>query len=200
MPTLDAKLKLDRCPHCSVSKPNLAINHQFESTDYRKKNRRVWNIYICDNCGGVVTASAPNPKEEILEYYPTSKVVDEAVPERAKTFLKQALESIHAPSGAVMLTASAVDAMLKEKGYTDGKLYSRITKAAKDHVITSGMETWAHEVRLDANDQRHVDEGAGLPTEDDAQRAIDFSLALAEFMYVLPSKVQRGINPENGSN
>lgn len=51
-----------------------------------------------------------------------------------------------------MLAASAVDALLKLKGYTAGSLYARIEKAAEDHVITQDMAKWAHEVRLDAND------------------------------------------------
>lgn len=93
-----------------------------------------------------------------------------------------------------MLAASAVDSMLKIKGYTEGSLYTRIEKAAGDHLITKEMATWAHEVRLDANDQRHVDEAATLPTTEDATRVVDFALALAQFLFVLPAKVQRGID------
>jgi hypothetical protein len=55
-----------------------------------------------------------------------------------------------------MLAASAVDAMLKHKNYTVGSLKDRIDKAAKDHLITSEMAAWAHEIRLDANDERHA--------------------------------------------
>jgi hypothetical protein len=55
------------------------------------------------------------------------------------------------------------------------------------------MASWAHEVRLDANDQRHADDNAALPSEADAKRAVDFATALAQFMFVLPAKVQRGI-------
>ncbi|GAA0769527.1 DUF4145 domain-containing protein [Ideonella azotifigens] len=122
--------------------------------------------------------------------------MDEDIPDRPRAFLQQANESLHAPAGAVMLAASAVDSMLKLKGYTNGNLYSRIEKAAADHIITSDMATWAHEVRLDANDQRHADEAAALPTEEDAKRVIDFAAALAEIMFVLPSLVQRGLHPK----
>ncbi len=91
-----------------------------------------------------------------------------------------------------MLAASAVDAMLKDKGYQDGSLYSRIEKAASDHLITADMAEWAHEVRLDANDQRHADTEAAIPSGEDAKRVIDFVKALGQFMFVLPQKVQRG--------
>jgi len=73
-------------------------------------------------------------------------------------------------------------------------LYSRIEKAATDHLITAEMATWAHDVRLDANDQRHADEDASLPSQSDAQRAIDFAKALGMFLFVLPARVKRGIS------
>jgi len=92
-----------------------------------------------------------------------------------------------------MLTASAVDAMLKAKNYKDGSLYSRIDKAAKEHEITSEMASWAHEVRLDANEQRHADENVPLPNSEDAKRGIEFAKALSTSMFVMPSRVKRGL-------
>ena len=92
-----------------------------------------------------------------------------------------------------MLAASAVDAMLKAKGYTEGSLYSRIDKALADHLITPGMSMWAHKVRLDANDQRHADEDASLPDGDDARRSIDFAVALGQFVFALPARVDQGV-------
>lgn len=43
-----------------------------------------------------------------------------------------------------MLAASAVDAMLKEKGLRQGSLFSRIDEAAQQHLITEEMKRWAH--------------------------------------------------------
>jgi hypothetical protein len=128
-----------------------------------------------------------------LAFYPSAIEVNTEIPNRPRAFLQQAQESLHAPAGAVMLSASAVDAMLKIKGYTEGSLYLRIEKAVEDHLITNEMATWAHEVRLDANDQRHADQAATLPTQQDATRVIEFASALAEFLFVLPSRIQRGL-------
>lgn len=55
------------------------------------------------------------------------------------------------------------------------------------------MAQWAHEIRLDANEQRHVDVSATLPTEKDAKLTFDFAVAFAEYLFVLPAKVSRGI-------
>ena len=92
-----------------------------------------------------------------------------------------------------MLSASSVDAMLKVKGYKDGSLYQRIKDASAGHIITEDMATWAHQVRLDANDQRHADESAQFPTTEEAQRSLDFAMALAEILFVLPARVTRGL-------
>ncbi len=80
-----------------------------------------------------------------------------------------------------MLAASAVDAMLKAKGHTEGNLYPRIQKATEDHFITGEMAQWAHEVRLEANDPRHADISNPLPSQEDAARSIDFVQALGSF-------------------
>jgi hypothetical protein len=192
MPTLSQNLDLDRCPHCSVARPHLNRNNQFATTNHSGQIERHWATYICRSCGGVVSAWAFGNGQDVMQHFPESPSVDSDVPERPRTFLRQAQESVHAPSGAVMLAASAVDAMLKQRGYVDGSLYARIEKATRDGVLTSEMTPWAHSVRLDANDQRHADEAASLPTTEDAQRALDFALALAEYLFVLPARIARG--------
>ncbi len=129
----------------------------------------------------------------ILNIFPNVVTLDEAIPDTPREYLRQALNSLDTPAGSVILSASAVDAMLKAKSYKDGSLYSRIEKAADDHLITAEMADWAHEVRLDANDQRHADEQSPFPTHDDATKNLDFALALAQFLFVLPSRVEHGL-------
>lgn len=196
MPNLTENLKLERCPHCGTANPNLKHQHHFETHDHAGQVHRTWSIYVCGSCGGVVSAWAAKWGQLIGGCHPTFESIDLEIPERPRAYLKQASESMHAPAGSVMLAASAVDSMLKVKGYIDGTLYTRIDKAAKDHVITSDMAAWAHAVRLDANDQRHADESAGLPTEQDAKRVLAFAATLAQIMFVLPSKVARGLQGE----
>ena len=193
MPRLLGQLELDRCPHCGVNTPTLKGQGFFTTTTHTDERKRFWSTYICSRCGGVVLAAAPGGGAEIMEIYPDVAVVSQIIPEPARSYLMQAIESLHAPAGCMMLCASAVDAMLKAKSYKDGSLYTRINRAVEDHLITPEMGQWAHEVRLDANEQRHADEAASLPAQDDARRCVDFALALGEFLYVLPSRVKRGL-------
>jgi len=194
MATLDEQLALNRCPHCNVDTPSLVSIYKVETNDVRRLRQRVWRIYKCSRCGGLVIASSIQYGGAVHEVYPKPRSVDTDIPPKARAFLEQALHSLQAPAGAVMLAASAVDAMLKDKGYKDGNLKLRIEQAAKDHIITKEMAEWAHKVRLDANDQRHADESAHLPTLEEAQMSVEFALALGEFMFVLPERVRRGLD------
>ncbi|MFJ3375412.1 DUF4145 domain-containing protein [Pseudomonas sp. NPDC086112] len=193
----DQHLPLPRCPHCEIALPNLFRTSSSETNNSSQTQRRFWVSYVCQSCGGMTLTvshwdNTLRKFGRIVEIWPTPRTVHNAIPERARTFLEQAIASIHAPAGAVMLTASAVDSMLKEKGLKTGTLYKRIDQASAEHLITAEMAEWAHEVRLDANDQRHADEEAALPDEADAQKGIDFALALAQFLFVLPSRVAQG--------
>ncbi|GGD14426.1 DUF4145 domain-containing protein [Hyunsoonleella pacifica] len=196
---LQQYLLLSKCPHCKIDSPSLRELHSFPTQATDAKNGRIWKIYSCQRCGGVVSAYSWTQGGYVEKYYPESESLSDSIPFKAKSFLEQAINSIHAPSGAIMLCASSVDAMLKEKGYNQGSLYSRINTAVTDHLITDNMATWAHEVRLDANDERHADEDADLPDSDDAQKAIDFTIALGEYLFVLPSRIQRGIENASGN-
>ena len=193
MPLLQSILEVDRCPHCQVDRPLLTRAWQFTTHTHSGGRQRVWGAYVCSRCGGVTIAAATSENSDVIEMYPDAQRADVALPPVARSYLDQAIRSRHAPAGAVMLTASAVDAMLKAKGYKDGSLYSRIKRAAADHVITADMETWAHQVRLDANDPRHADEERPLPDDDDARRCVEFAKALGDFLFVLPARVTRGL-------
>lgn len=191
-------LPLPRCPHCNIALPSLINVGSADTTDNRNKNRRLWSLYKCATCGGVTLAGASfidaarNVPGPITHIWPEPQSVHDAIPDRAKSYLQQAISSISAPAGAVMLAASAVDSMLKEKGLKDGTLHKRIKTAEEQHLITAEMAAWANEVRLDANDQRHADDDGALPDEADARRSIEFATALAQFLFVLPSLVAQG--------
>lgn len=192
MPLLGQNLEVPRCPHCQIDRPNLAAVQFQQTRDNLSGAIRMWGLYVCARCGGVVTASAAQQGQEVQEVFPSPVKVDDELPSTAKSYLEQAIASLHAPAGAVMLAAASVDAMLKSKGYTQGVLNGRINKAAEEHLITPEMAAWAHDIRLDANNQRHADTDAVMPSADDARKCIDFAIALGQFLFALPARVARG--------
>ena len=174
MPALIQQLDIEQCPHCQVDKPLLTNTTTSETTAAVGGQKRRWKCFTCSRCGGVVTAAAESDGAPVQEMYPSQAEIDERIPEAAKEYLSQAVRSLIAPAGAVMLASSAVDAMLKAKGYKEGTLYSRINEAAADNLITDEMALWAHGVRLMANEPRHADEEDPMPDMDDARRSTDF--------------------------
>lgn len=186
-------LRLDRCPHCSTARPSAPRVWSSITQNVDEQNKKTWAVYVCNSCGNcILCRSGVNPLSEIDLILPEPRYVSEDIPLHAKEYLSQAISSLHAPAGSVMLSASSVDAMLKSKGYRTGSLYERINKAAEDHLITKEMADWAHEVRLGANGQRHADEDEDLPDGKAAEKCIRFAEALAQFLFVLPAMVERG--------
>ncbi len=135
MPELLQILTIERCPHCNVADPSLNARHSFQTNNVIGGETRFWTVYSYARCGGAVMAFAMQERGEVQRIYPLAEVVDDALPSPAKEYLTQAIQSLAAPAGAVMLAASAVDAMLKAKGYTEGTLYPRINEAAEDHLV-----------------------------------------------------------------
>lgn len=204
---------------------NLIVTTQFDGSQ-----ERTWGTYVCSTCGGVVLAAAasrvskipveqtakvvaglakhtlsgiPRITEDISLLLPETRQIPNEVPDEAREPLREAMATLAAPRASLMVSCSAVDAMLKVKGYETGSLYNRIEAAAADHLITEGMAQWAHQVRLEANGQRHADRSHANPTTQDARLCLDFAMALAEFLFVLPARVSRGLrdsqNPPLGA-
>ena len=126
------------------------------------------------------------------QYWPDVETFSDDIPTQPRSYLKEAAETLSSARASIVMSAGAVDSMLKALNLTEGTLNQRIEKAAKDHLITEDMKEWAHDVRLDANDQRYADLEAAPPSIDDARRCLDFARAFAELLFVLPARVQRG--------
>ena len=178
---------LDRCPHCNIALPNLLEvgKYQVPSSD------RTVYLLRCKTCSMPVSVVA-DPWGHVVTTWPKTVTYSKDIPERARNRLIDARETLANPSPCIMCCNAAVDWMLKEKGLVEGSLYSRIDKAAEEHLITDDMKAWAHEIRLSSNIERHADVNEADPTREEAQRCLNFAEALAELLFVLPERVARG--------
>lgn len=188
---------LDRCPHCSIATPNMlrawASPAQILRTDGGPPTW--WAAYSCAACGGITAVKGAPAGEEFLSlrFFPAPKAAHEDIPEIARCFLQQAYDTLHAPDAAAVMAGSAVDAMLKHHGYTEGSLYSRIDKALADNLLTKGMADWAHEVRLGSNRPRHADTEGPHVSSSEAVQSVEFAEALGNFLFVLTARIDRGL-------
>lgn len=195
-----------RCPHCSIANPLLEYQSFFTQRDMRDDTLHSWFSYRCSSCESLVGAFGFMPSSQISQattwlcshpaeailVIPEPQSVDQDLPERPRRYLEQALNSLHSPEGAIMLAGSAIDAMLKLKGYVAGTVNQRIKQAVDDHVLTDGMSEWAHAVRLESNKPRHADLEEPHASSELAQQTIKFAQALGEFLFVLPARIERG--------
>lgn len=191
----DQLLGVSNCPHCGTASPTLKRAWLSDGPTYRAdgKASSYWAAFTCTTCGGVVTAKGVAGERNQMPFveaiFPAAWEAHGAIPDGVVRFLKQAKQTLGNTDASVLMSASAIDAMLKDKGLHDGSLYARIDEAVTKGFITKGMADWAHRVRFDANVSRHADESSPAPVDDDAQRAFDFAEALTEIMYVLPSRI-----------
>jgi hypothetical protein len=132
-------------------------------------------------------------KAPIETLYPNARSAAAEIPDPARHYLQQALETLHAPDAAAVMAGSAVDAMLKHFGLTEGSVYSRIDQAVSQHILTPAMGEWAHEVRLGSNRLRHADAESPHVSAHQAQQSVEFVEALGHYLFVLSSRVKKGI-------
>jgi hypothetical protein len=129
----------------------------------------------------------------VFRLYPEQKSAAEELPERARTYLQQAYETQNAPDACAVMAGSAVDAMLKELGLTEGSVYARIETAVEKNLLTKSMGEWAHEVRLGSNRPRHADNEHPHVSPKEAAQSVEFAEALGHFLFVLSARIDRGI-------
>jgi Domain of unknown function (DUF4145) len=197
-PIVDSLGKIERCPHCGIANPLMIKQWSDIIHGANRVRGQGWGAYACSSCGCVVVACGfPDGKSidssSPWRFFPESRVAHEDIPSVARKFLQQAIDTLHAPDAAAVMAGSAVDAMLKNQGYTRGSLYSRIDQAVSDHILTQGMADWAHSVRLGSNRPRHADENEPHVSEDEAKQSVEFAEALGNFLFVLAAKIERGI-------
>lgn len=189
----DKLLDVGRCPHCAIAAPNL--NRVWTDT-WTGRSQSHWASFRCNSCGSVTTAKlwwGPTGDMVATQLWPDAKTAHEDLPEPSRTFLQQAFETLHAPDAAAVMAGSAVDAMLKAKGLSDGSLYIRIDQALADNLLTGGMADWAHSVRLGSNRPRHADAERPHVSAEEAKQSVDFAEALGNFLFVLTARIERGI-------
>jgi Domain of unknown function (DUF4145) len=184
--------RIARCLHCGTGRPQVAPKVQPQLHGIR-----LWAVYTATCCGGLLFAVGPEglnaingPIETI---YPDARSAAVEIPDPARRYLQQAFETLHAPDAAAVMAGSAVDAMLKHFDLIEGTVHKRIDQAVSQHILTPEMGKWAQQVRFVSNQPRHADtENPHVPPHQ-AQQSVDFAEALGHYLFVLPSRVTRGI-------
>jgi hypothetical protein len=205
MPTL-----VHDCPHCSAAFASFNIVYCSPNpTD----NGRYNTFGICPACGmglcadirysssGLAQAAGDLKKITNLKIdcvYPSKPLPD--TPEDCPPAVSHAYVEGADCLGSGRYTAAAamyrrcLEVALKafSPDVEAWKLEKRIDKLAAEGRITKDLQTWAHRVRLDGNDALHEEERF---TKEAATELAEFTRLLLIYLYTLPEKIKRRIEP-----
>ena len=210
-------LFLYECPHCNRKDPSLQRHGEFILTSgankYATRESNWWGVFICRSCGGVILAkSEANNRHRLINdgdpqcAFPSTFMMPEGIPQNIEEYIEEACCSL--PKSRVVMAASALDAILNDKGYTadhvannfncKGDLYNRIKEAANAGIITQDMADWAHTIRLLANGQRHISaKHYTNVTVDEADEVFEYLMTIVQILFTIPNKVKIFKNSKN---
>jgi hypothetical protein len=106
--TLSNDLQLKRCPHCGVAHPHIRTVIVTNNMIARKTPGPLsrWGMFACASCGGCMLGQGQpgvdSPSATVVRLFPDARTADAALPERARTYLTQAFETLHAPDAAAV--------------------------------------------------------------------------------------------------
>jgi hypothetical protein len=103
--------KLPRCPYCGIAAP--LLSDRWTGVTDGSDGQRIWHTYECSVCGGVVLGFAPASNPHKGEVYPRLSLPHEAIPERAREFLRQAQRPLS--TARLYRDVDAIDSMLKTR-------------------------------------------------------------------------------------
>jgi hypothetical protein len=201
-----------RCPKCgdNASMPSIGIEPQLTkrraSLKYDRHADLFAALHLCpnDQCLGSTigyytlsssSRSAVNPWQyefHTPEYH--ARTVSSLIPERPRKILQEAHDTRTSPVACAAMTVRAVEAMLAElKVVKPNGLKGRIEKAVAKDLLPQVMADWAEEIREIGNDSHtdSADDPDPLPDSEEAARALMFADTLADYLFVLPTQIQR---------
>lgn len=121
--------------------------------------------------------------------YPSEKDLADSMPQALATGYLEAKKSKKlAPRAFVIMIRSALEYLCKDQGATKGNLYEKIEHLATAKKIPATLAEMAHAIRLVANAGAHELEEKISP--EDAEALDEFFIALVEYVYVAPKKLQ----------
>lgn len=197
------------CPHCST--PKMAFTIRGEYADPTNPSRH-FVTGSCNGCsaplvallvarGGGLGWTISNFHGDILQHtglnfmgaWPEAQTLEAPnnTPEKVGRSYVEAAEARKRKSWNAACGTYRRTMELALKAFAPDieawKLEKRIDKLASEGLITSDIQTWAHELRLDGNEALHGDEDA---TEEMTEQMHHLTHFLLVYLYTLPGQIK----------
>ena len=146
-----------------------------------------------EECGAVLGALFAG--KELITYWPKALPDPPEFPDVPDHIAEAAGEahyvnSLGAHRAAGALARAVIEAVAKERGITEGKIYDKIEEMARRELIREDTRQAAHEVRHFGNDMAHGDFVDPVDPEEAAD-ILDLMDELLAEVYQAPAKVER---------
>lgn len=153
---------------------------------------RTHSLFVCPQCGSVCWASWTNREDVRIDAPRVRTGPAPEIPPSVATHLVEAIGAYNGnlPKAAVLMTRSAIQAVVREQEARGGNLAQEIDNLADRHIIPRPLADWAHEIRLAGNLVAHPDDEKWVVGADDAAEILGFADSLFEYLYVVPTRVQ----------
>ncbi|KFC13138.1 hypothetical protein GTGU_00160 [Trabulsiella guamensis ATCC 49490] len=130
-------------------------------------------------------------KPTSVKIYPELKQPDDSpyYPEKIRGLFVELQENIKMKRNAPFIVVgcrSVLEVALRELGFDDGNLLSRIKQARENGILTESMKNWAHRIRMDGNEAVHELDAS----DEQAKEFVDFLRLFLEITFVLPVRIK----------
>lgn len=203
-----------RCGWCQHATVMMPVEHepiiQQEQQVGSTPGSLGWAVFTCADCGGASLSHGFYPELRPgkvyihdfvpITWYPQSPLVKEYPDSVPPAIAKVATEahgsmSVGHHQAAVLMARTAVEAVAKAKGVTQGSLVAKIDELYNRHLIYENVRDAAHEVRFIGNDAAHADLVDNPITEDEAVAILELMDMVLDGVFIAPAKTaaQRAI-------
>jgi hypothetical protein len=182
------------CPFCA-ERGNFSVAAHLDKKKANSDKRLNFDTLRCGSCGGYVmclwSAGSRLHDCHLLPWPIRIDSYPEHWPKDVGRFWMQAHRSLADENwdAAAVMTRSALQAALRDKGAAGDKLHREIDDLAANGLLPPIMKEWAHELRELGNDSAHPKPGQPAVEPQDAKDIARFLDLLLEYLYSLPHQI-----------
>lgn len=202
---MEENMKILECYHCGnetlmkqVGDHSKVITHR----DFDKDNgpfvigeeELKWEMYQCPVCEKITllytysNVYADYLSENIL--YPRFDYEKKEVPDKINNSFVSALKTKHVDLSICLLSLRrTLEMICKDKGFNDGSLAAKISNMVDERVLPSILNSASSIVRDLGNQAAHADDVDH--TREEVENSIEFVEQIINYIYVLPSKIEK---------
>lgn len=191
------------CSYCDTKGKFASVFKDVRGATSRSHAEAKWQVYkcnVCANCTFVIQGNDYFGGGEVYTQFLPPIGVRQANrhwPSQPAKYYLQALASLDFKSwdGAVLLSRTAIQSIMKLMNAPAGNLKSQIDSLVTSGSLVQSIAKWAHRIRVLGNEAAHADDESEI-TESDARQITSLVEYLLQYLYVLPAQIEENVQSQ----